>query len=165
MAHGVDLTRKMLKYDVSGITILLNIIGRGYIMVNSNRSLAKFILFTILTCGIYALVFLYGLVRDVNVLCDGDGKKTAGLIKLYLLGIITCGIYIFVWYYSLGNRLAENAPRYGLHFTENGTSVLLWQLFGTALCGIGPFVAMNILIKNTNALANAYNAQVANGVN
>ena len=26
------------------------------------------------------------------------------------------------------------------------------------LCGIGPWVAMHILIKNTNALAAAYNA-------
>ena len=37
--------------------------------------------------------------------------------------------------------------------------MLLWYLVGALLCGIGPWVAMHILIKNTNALAAAYNAR------
>lgn len=129
-------------------------------MVDSNRSLVKYILLTLVTCGIYGLYFFYKLSKDVNVICAGDGKKTAGMLKLYLLSLITCGIYMYVWYYGLGNRLAENAPRYNLNFQENGTTVLLWVLFGSFLCGIGPFVAMHIIIKNTNALASAYNAAV-----
>ena len=71
--------------------------------------------------------------------------------------MITCGIYTWFWYYNLGNRLAANAPRYGMTFQENGTTILLWQIFGSFLCGIGPFVAMYILIKNTNQICNAYN--------
>ncbi|MDP3285594.1 MAG: DUF4234 domain-containing protein, partial [Desulfobacterales bacterium] len=78
-----------------------------------------------------------------------------------LLSFITCGIYAWVWYYNLGNRLMANAPKYGLNFTENGTSVLMWFIFGFLLCGIGPFIAINILIKNTNAMANAYNSKVS----
>lgn len=73
-----------------------------------------------------------------------------------LLSIVTCGIYSYYWHYALGNRLAENAPRYGMSFTENGTTVLLWRLFGVLICGIGPLIAMHIVIKNTNALAGAY---------
>jgi len=92
-------------------------------------------------------------------MCAGDGKDTAGLIKFILLSVITCSIYSWIWYYNLGNRLASNAPRYGLNFQENGTTVLMWQIFGALICGIGPFIAMHILIKNTNALAVAYNAQ------
>jgi hypothetical protein len=95
----------------------------------------------------------------MNVMCSGDGKETAGLIKFILLSVITCGIYTWVWYYNLGNRLSNNAPRYGLHFQENGTTILMWQCFGVLICGIGPFIAMHILIKNTNELATAYNAQ------
>ena len=133
-------------------------------MVNQERSLLKYILLSLVTFGIYGLVFLHGLAKDVNTVCDGDGKETAGLLKLILLTIVTCGIYSWIWYYSLGNRLAENAPRYGLTFMENGTSVLMWQLFGSLLCGIGPFIAMNIIIKNTNALASAYNQYNGNYV-
>ena len=109
--------------------------------------------------SIYGWYFIYALARDVNAVCAGDGKSTAGLIKLILLSMITCGFYGIYWYYSLGNRLAENAPRYGLNFQENGTTVLLWYLVGLLACGIGPFVAMHIIIKNANALCGAYNYQ------
>lgn len=88
-------------------------------------------------------------------------KTDRGLIGYILLSIITCGIYSLYWQYSLGNRLAANAPRYGMSFQENGTTILMWQLFGVLLCGIGPFIAMNIIIKNTNAICMAYNR--ANG--
>lgn len=128
-------------------------------MVDNNRSLAKYILLSIVTCGIYSLVFLHGIIRDINVICDGDGQETPGLLKLILLSIVTCGIYGWYFYYQLGNRISENGPRYGLNFSENGTTVLMWMLFGSLLCGIGSFIAINIIIKNTNALATQYNAK------
>ena len=129
----------------------------GYGRMKTDRSLLMYILLTIVTCGISSWYFIYSIARDVNVLCAGDGQKTSGLLAFILLNLITCGIYSWFWYYSLGNRLAANAPRDGMYFQENGTTVLLWCLLGSFLCGIGPFVAMHILIKNTNALSAAYN--------
>ena len=127
--------------------------------LKADRSLVAYILLNFITCGIYGWYFLYALARDVNAVCAGDGKTTPGLAKFILLSFITCGIYSFFWYYSLGNRLAANAPRYGLNFQENGTTVLLWLVLGSMLCGIGPFIAMHIIIKNTNDLCGAYNYQ------
>lgn len=126
-------------------------------LLKTDRSLVVFILLNIVTCGIYSLWFIHALARDVNIACEGDGKKTSGLLALILLSFITCGIYGFIWYYSLGNRLAINAVKYNMHFQENGTTVLMWQLFGVLLCGIGPFIAMHIIIKNSNSLFAAYN--------
>lgn len=126
-------------------------------MVDNNRSLVKYILLSLVTCGIYSYFFIYQLAKDVNIICAGDGKETAGLVKFILLSIVTCGIYSLIWMYGIGNRLAENAPRYGLNFTENGTTILMWYIFGILLCGIGPYIAIHIVIKNTNALATAYN--------
>ena len=128
-------------------------------MIQEDRALWKYIVFGILTCGIYGYYFIYKLAMDVNVMCADDGKKTSGLVPFILLSFLTCGIYAWFWYYSLGNRLQENASRYGLNFPENGTTVLLWFLLGSLLCGIGSFVAVHILIKNTNAMARAYNGQ------
>lgn len=125
--------------------------------VKEDRSLLMYILLTIVTCGIYSYYFLYSIAQDANVICAEDGKKTDGLVMFIVLSFVTCGIYAWIWYYNLGNRLAENAPRYGLTFTENGTTILMWQIFGALLCGIGPFIAMNILINNMNRLAHAYN--------
>ena len=125
--------------------------------VKEDRSLVMYILLSIVTCGIYSYCFLYSIAQDANVVCADDGKKTSGLAAFILLSIVTCGIYAWIWYYNLGNRLSENAPKYGLNFSENGTTVLMWMIFGSFLCGIGPFIAMNILITNMNALAHAYN--------
>lgn len=125
--------------------------------LKTDRNLLMYILLSIVTCGIYGYIFIYQWAKDVNAACAGDGQETAGLLKLILLSVVTCGIYSWIWLYQLGNRLATNAPRYGYSFTENGTTVLMWSLFGAMLCGIGPFIGLHILFKNTNTLCTAYN--------
>ena len=125
--------------------------------LDTNRSLLKYIVFTALTCGIYGLFVLHGLARDMNIACEGDGKQTAGLLKLFLLTIVTCGIYNYYWYYALADRMQANAPRYGMQFQENGTTILLWFIFGILICGIGPLIGLNIIFKNANAICMAYN--------
>ena len=125
--------------------------------VTEDRNFVLYVVLTIITCGIYGLVFLYSMIQDVNTVCDGDGEHTRGLLGLILLSLVTCGIYSFYWYYCLGNRLANNASRYGMSFQENGTTVLLWMVIGSLLCGLGTWVATYIIIKNCNQLCAAYN--------
>lgn len=131
--------------------------------VKEDRNLGMYILLSICTCGFYSYYFIYSMSLDANTLCTGDGKKTPGLVQFILLSVITCGFYAIYWEYCLGNRLAENAPRYGTQFQENGSSVLMWRIFGALLCGIGAFVAVHILIKNMNALAHLYNNGAGRG--
>lgn len=87
------------------------------------------------------------------------------LVQFILLSILTCGIYSWWWQYSLGNRLAANAPRYGLSFTENGTTILLWLFFGSFLCFIGPFNAEELteqlLLKYNQARQTAITNEVS----
>ena len=128
--------------------------------IQADRSLIGWLLLSLVTCGIYSFYFLYCLARDVNTLCQDDGDYTPGLAEFILLSFVTCGFYAYYWYYKIGNRLQANAPRYGLVFQENGTTVLLWQIFGALLCGLGPIFAMNIVINNTNAMATAYNTRL-----
>ncbi len=127
------------------------------------RSLLTLILLTIVTCGIYGIIFWYSYSEDMNKVCNGDGKQTQNYIVVILLSFVTCGIYSWVWFYGVGNRLQENAPRYGLRFSENGTTVLLWMLFGSLLCFFGAFYAQYLLIKNMNSMADRYNQQYFGG--
>ncbi len=127
--------------------------------LKTDRSLVLYILLGFLTCGIYQLYVFYTIMRDVNVACDGDGRHTPGLLEFILFGILTCGIYDLYWFYSVGNRLADNAPRYGLHFQENGTTLLLWMIIGSLLCFIGSYVGIYFLLNNVNAICSAYNQQ------
>ena len=134
--------------------------GGGYTgPLKTDRSLVLYILLGFLTCGIYQLYVFYTIMRDVNVACDGDGRHTPGLLEFILFGILTCGIYDLYWFYSVGNRLADNAPRYGLRFQENGTTLLLWMLIGSLLCFIGSYVGIYFLLNNVNAICSAYNQQ------
>lgn len=125
--------------------------------LETNRSLLTYILLNIITCNIYSWFFIYSLARDVNTACYGDGQETSGLMKYILLNIITCGFYSYYWNYCIANRLQENASRYGMNFSENGTTVLMWDIFGILICGLGPYIAMHILINNTNRICDAYN--------
>ncbi len=125
--------------------------------LKTDRNLWIYILLNIVTCGIYGLYFIYTLSRDINIVCREDGQNTAGLLAYFLLNFVTCGIYSWIWSYSFANRLYMNAPRYGMQFSENGTTVLMWDIFGMLICGIGPFIAMYIMIKNLNILSKAYN--------
>ena len=125
--------------------------------IQTDRNIIMYILLSIVTCGIYGYYFIYMLAQDVNEMCKGDGQKTGGLVAFILLSYVTCGLYAYYWYYQLANRLQLNAPRYGIVVMESGTTILLWCLIGLLVCGIGPFVAMHFIIKNTNAMAVAYN--------
>ena len=114
------------------------------------RSLVAYYLFSFLTLGIYALVFWGKYTKDVNDLCEGDGKKTMKFKYVVLLSIITVGIFGLVWRCKLANRLQENAERYDLKFSEGGALVVIFSIFGLVL---GDF----ILIKNFNKMTKAYN--------
>ena len=134
----------------------------GTRIVSTDRSLLKYILFTLLTCGIYSFFFVHSLAKDVNEMCREDNDKVGGLFAYIVLSMLTCGLYSIYWEYKIANRLQANAPRYGIFISESGSTVLLWTLVGMLLCGLGPLFAMNIVIKNTNQLAYAYNANIMN---
>ncbi len=125
--------------------------------LRTDYSLVAYILLGFITCGIYPLYMIHCFSRDMNITGNGDGQNTPGLLTLILLSIITCGIYSWIYWYKLGNRQNYTAPRYGMNFQENGTTILLWMVLGSLVFGIGTFIAMYIIIKNTNALNAAYN--------
>lgn len=125
--------------------------------IKTDRSIVMYIILTIITLGIYGYYFIYKLAQDVNEMCKDDGQKTGGLVAFILLSFVTCGLYAYYWYYQVANRLQANAPKYGITVTESGSTILLWCLIGLLVCGIGPLVAMHLIIKNTNAMAAAYN--------
>ena len=119
------------------------------------RSFITLFILGILTLGIYPIVFWHKLSKEVNVLCEGDGKKTMKYVFVWLLNIVTLGIFGLVWKCKLTNRLKENASRYGLKFSESGALVVV-------LCTVffpigGLFIAHCIMIKNFNAMGAAFN--------
>ncbi len=116
------------------------------------RSFFVYVLLSILTLGIYHIYFWTKISNDVEVLCEGDGKKTMKYVFCFLLNIITFGIFGLVWKYKLAERLRANAARYNLNFSESGGLVLALSIFASLF-----FIPHFVLAKNFNALAVAYN--------
>lgn len=114
------------------------------------RNMFLYCLFTILTLGIYAFVFWSKFAKDVNTVCEGDGKKTMKYIPSWLLSFITFSIVGIVWKAKLAARLKDNAERYGLRFSESGALTAVYSV----ICFP---VAHFIMIKNFNKIAKAYN--------
>ena len=129
--------------------------------MKTDRSLLTYILLTIVTCGIYALVFMFVMISDINEMLAQDGKHTPNIFMVWLLSLVTCGIYSFGWYYKLGERLGDNCRVRGIHTSTNGANVLLWMILGSLFFGIGVFIGMYLIIDATNRLAVYHNLAVA----
>lgn len=125
--------------------------------VKTDRSLFMYIVLSVITCGIYGWYFIYKLAQDTNKMCAGDGERTAGLGMYILLSIITCGFYSIYWLYKIQDRFQDAGMRYGVMIRETGTTVVLWCVVGSLLCGLGSFIAINIVITSANQIATAYN--------
>lgn len=125
--------------------------------IMTNRGLIKYLLFSILTLGIYSFYFVYKMAQDMNTMCEDDDQKTGGLIAFILFNFLTLGIYSIYWWYKIANRVYLNAPRYDIAVAEKGSTFLLWWLLGLLTFGIAALVGNHIVIKNVNSLAAAYN--------
>ena len=125
--------------------------------IKTNRSLFKYIVFGILTLGIYNLVFLHKLAKDMNAIGEGDRRHTRGVFAFLVFNLLTVGVYQYIWWYKLANRIKRNGARYHCYIDGDGTTVLLWMIFGSLLCGFGPLIAMYIVFHNMNDLADTYN--------
>ena len=128
-------------------------------LLKTDRSLVKFIIFSILTCGIYSIFFYTGIADDINRVASGrDGKKTTHYcLMTFVLAPITCGIYAFYWWHTISDRIGEEARARGIYTDFSATTFWLWQLVGAVLCGIGPFIYIHKLCKVMNEINNSYN--------
>ena len=126
--------------------------------LKTDRSFLKYLVFTLLTCGLYSYYYIYYLSLDMNEVLEGDGRSRLGSLGEYVgYSLLTGGIYASCWIFSLANRMRISAPRYGVQIDDDGTSILLWNTVGVLLCGLGPLVAWYKIMKNANRLCEAYN--------
>ena len=119
-------------------------------------SFGKYLLFSILTLGMYSIVTLCRVNEAVNKLCAGDRRETPNYIVVILLGLVTMGIYPYCWMYKQATRLQMIAPRYGYRMKEQSTGILLWATFGMLLLA-GPFIAWYKMFNCINPLIRNYN--------
>lgn len=131
--------------------------------LREDRSLLMYILLTAVTCGIYGIWFYWHFYKDINTVCrvkeQDDSQNTPNYIIVCLLILVTCGFYAYYWLYKQGNRIQRVGEVYGERIEENGTTYLMWTIFGALICFVGPFVAIHLQFKNMNKLSRCYNRE------
>lgn len=127
--------------------------------LKTNRGLFKFIIFSILTIGIYSLYFIHAVAHDVNTACEGkDTRHTMGLLAYFFLNIITFGIFGLIWNVTVCNRMHDRIENAGEKSEVSGLSWFLWNYLGALLFGIGILVAQYKLIHALNHVNSVYNS-------
>ena len=110
-----------------------------------NRSIPMIIILSIVTCGIYYLIWLYQTESELNNTL-GDTKDSPGLELL--LVIVTCGLYSIYWFYKYCKKTAELSERMQvLPADDNSLPCLLLCIFGFGV------ISMAILQYQINRLA------------
>jgi len=127
--------------------------------LKANKSLLKYILLSLLTCGIYSIVFFYSISENINAVAGRyDGKKTMNYALLFfLIAPLTLGIGYIVWLHKLSARTGNELRRRDINYSFGAGTFWLWSVLGT-LIFVGPFVYLHKLCRSSNMLAEHYNA-------
>ena len=126
--------------------------------LKTNRSLLKFILLSIITLGIYAIVVMSDISESINTIAGKyDGKKTMHYCLLFfLIAPITLGIASIVWYHRISARIGDELKRRGIDYSFSAKTYWLWGVLGSLII-VGPFIYTHKLLQSMNLLCENYN--------
>ena len=96
------------------------------------RDIVVAIILSMVTCGIYGIIWFINMVNDVNTVCADDKSNQSGGV-VFLLTLVTCGIYGIIWFYQVGKRMSDAGRKYGMDIADNSTIYLVLQLFGLGI--------------------------------
>lgn len=94
------------------------------------KNIVTCILLTVVTCGIYGIVWFVNLNDDVNSL-SGDFKISGGMAFLFTL--VTCGIYGLYWMYNQGQRIDQIKQSRGIPASNSGVLYLILSVLGLGI--------------------------------
>ncbi len=95
-----------------------------------NRKIVLCIIFSIITCGIYALYWLVRIADEINEIA-GVEDTSGGMVLLFT--IITCGIYGFYWAYKVGEKVDTIKQGRGEISSNTGILYLILSIFGLSI--------------------------------
>lgn len=128
--------------------------------LNTKRGLLKFILLSIVTFGIYSIVYYSSISSDINQIASRyDGKKTMHYcLLMFVVAPLTFGIAGIVWCHRISARIGNELSRRGISYSFGAGTFWGWNVLG-ALIGVGPFIYLHKLSKAMNLLCADYNVK------
>ncbi len=107
----------------------------GYKAPVNARNLALAIVLTVVTFGIYGIIWQISLVDDLNKAARTE-SDTSG-VMVFLFTILTCGIYWLIWNYRAGEKV-NKIKQYNGEPYDSSLSILylLLCIFGLEIVSI-----------------------------
>ncbi len=94
------------------------------------RNIVTCILLTIITCGIYGIIWMYQLTNDAATANQDVNLNGTNAV---LFTIITCGIYGIYWNYKMGKEVYEAQTKKGLSGSDNSILYLILDIIGLGI--------------------------------
>lgn len=91
------------------------------------RSVGLCVVLSIVTCGIYAIYWLYCLNEDVCDVTETPGTSSGMVI---VFSVISCGIYLIYWNYKMGEWLDRERTTRGVPTGSLAILYLVLSIFG-----------------------------------
>lgn len=127
----------------------------------TNRSMWKLMLLTILTLGIYSIVFFIPFSFDIDRISPKpDRSRTMNYLFAYVLSLFTFAIVLLVWHYQMAQRVEEALSSRNIDYEFGTTDFWLWYVLGSLFL-VGPFVYFHKLCRAMNLLCEDYNKDAA----
>lgn len=101
---------------------------RGTDEVKQDRSLLLYVLLSFVTFSVYHFYFMDLWAKDVNILCEKDGKHTVGVEKMMLFSVLTFGVYKYVWLAEIVDRICDNAAEYDVEVRQDSETFFVWMI-------------------------------------
>lgn len=95
------------------------------------RDLVTSIILSIVTCGIYGIIWFIGLTDDAKAASNDESMQSGGVA--FLLTLVTCGIYGFFWAYKMGKAINQARVNRGMPEDDKSTLYLILQIFGLGI--------------------------------
>ena len=128
--------------------------------LNTTRGLLKFILLSIVTLGIYSIVYHSSISESINLAASRyDGRKTMHYCLLFfIIAPITLGIGMIVWFHKVSARIGNELARRGLNYSFGAGTFWGWFFLGSFII-VGPFIYYHKLSKAMNLICADYNVR------
>ena len=89
----------------------------------SQRNIGLWLLLSMVTCGVCAIVWFIMLIRDLNTCSKQEQKTSVGMVILYT--IFSCGLYLSFWHYKAGDQVNNAKEACDLPVNPNAGIIFL----------------------------------------
>lgn len=126
--------------------------------LKTDRSMWKLLLFSILTLGIYSIIFFIPFSFDLEKIAPRREKeKTMNYLWAFILAYFTVSLVLVVWHYQVAAHVEDALKRRDIDYNFGTESFWIWYVAGSFFL-VGPMVYFFKLCRAMNLLCEHYNA-------